>query len=160
MTRIQRKLILAITKAYRTTSNFKLHQLLGVLGINQELRLNIEYEERPKEEKRERYLQMMTDEGQTHQEIQETETRELLWFMAGHGPHRAYLKRFGIEETDSCRLCETDAAETPLHLMTECAATRSMMPANENDPTQAEEAIVAVVHAIYKKRRELEMTNE
>ena len=47
-----------------------------------------------------------------HSEIQETDSRELLWFMAGHKQRRSYLKRIGIEEKDSCRLCGQKVSET------------------------------------------------
>lgn len=83
LTRIQRKIILAITRAYWATTNYRLHRFLGILDINEEM--NIELEERSREEKEERYAQLLADEGRTYNEIKNTSSKESLWFMAGRG---------------------------------------------------------------------------
>lgn len=160
LTQIQRRVLLAITKAYRTTSNFKLHKLLGVLDINKEFELNVEHQELNGEERKAKYMEMLEDGGELHREIENTETRELLWYLSGHGPFRSYLKRFGIDESDECRLCEKGTAETPMHLLRECEATRAMMPEDENSLDQIEETIRAITLELYRKRREIERAKE
>lgn len=108
-------------------------------------------------------MAMLEDGGELHKEIENTERNtqgELLWYLSGHGPFRSYLKRFGIEESDECRLCEKGPAETPEHLLRECEATRAIMPENENHLDQIEESIRAITLELYRRRREIERARE
>ena len=131
-----------------------MQKLLGVLDINRELELDAAHNNLPKDERRSKYQELLDDKGELHRELENTETKELLWFLAGHGPYRTYLKRFNIVATDECRLCRSKSAESPEHLLKECEATRRVMPEDENDLDQVEETVQRIVLELYRIERQ------
>lgn len=153
LTRIQRRIILAITRCYRTTSNKKIQQLLGVLDLNEELRHRIEHKESDKLDARKAYDEKCEEKNKLHQEIELTDSKELLWFLSNHGPHRTYLKRFGLSDVETCRLCGTRSAETVEHLTRDCESTAPFMPSDLNDLTGICRAVEQIVSELRKRDR-------
>ena len=153
ITRIQRRIILALTRCYRTTSNVKLQRLLGVLDLNKELQFAIDHNGADRETKRKAYDSLMEEQNQLYYEIQETRSKELLWFLSNHGPHRAYLRRFNLTDAESCRLCKSHSTETIEHLMRECEATASWLPEDKDDMEAWTEAIERIVGELRRNDR-------
>lgn len=150
LTRIQRRIILALTRCYRTTSNIKLQKLIGVLDLNDELQHGIEHCNTTKTDKRKTYDAKIEDENRLHYEIEETDSKELLWFLSNHGPHRSYLKRFGLTEEESCRLCKSRSTETVEHLMRDCDATADWFPSDQSDLVGICRAVERIVGELRK----------
>ena len=78
LTRIQRKTLLALAEAYRTTSNHKLHEIMGVLDLNTEFEFARESAGIDKATRRDQYVQRLEDGGDRHHEIEETKSKVMI----------------------------------------------------------------------------------
>ena len=156
LTSVQRQILIALTGAYRTTSSFKLQNVMGVLDISEEIRFKRENEAKSSDEKKINYKERLREESkELYDELEESETKELIWFVVNHGPFRTYLKRFGLDSNETCRLCGHRCLETPEHLLRECEATREFMRIeDESELGELEAAIRRVVCEIYRKTRD------
>lgn len=95
-----------------------------------------------------------SNQSRTIEENIDIRSKELLWFLSNHGPHRAYLKRFGLAEEESCRLCKTLSTETIEHLLRDCEATATWLPADKDDVEACSEAIERTVCELRKCERQ------
>ena len=160
LTRIQRKTLLALTGAYRTTSNHKLHEIMGVLDLNAEFEFARESAGIDKATRRDQYVQRLEDGGERHHEIEETKSKVMIWYLTGHGPFRIYLNRFGLSQETSCRLCGSHQDESPEHLVRECDETSTLRPLDENDVLEVESMLKSITRMIYRAERAIKASEE
>ena len=125
---LQRRVLRAITGAYKNVSTVKLFELTGVLPIETEMRIRSETRKIGRAERagRRHELRMRWKNGREsvfefspNFEINEIRNRESIWCMTETGPFRRFLKKIGKLDDDTCRLCGL-SAETAQHLLYEC----------------------------------------
>ena len=128
ITRTQRRVLKAITGAYRNANSSKILEITNELPIEKELEIlsstmNLCREERgiKRDELREgwrseRELNYEMSEGFEFEQIRR---RETVWCLTETGPFRSFLLKIGKEEEDTCRLCG-EAPETAQHLLFSC----------------------------------------
>ena len=144
LTRVQRRMLLALTRAYRTTSNAKLQKIMGVLDLNEEFELALESERKCGKGGGLTYDERADLEW--FSEIQTSTGREIVWFLTGHGPFRSYLFRFGLSKESTCRLCKSKQTETPEHLVRECE--QAVRPINIKDIGEVETCLRELVRKL------------
>ena len=84
-------------------------------------------------EKKSKYKRLREEKKELYGELNESEIKELIWFVVNHGPFRKYLKRLRLYTSDTCRLCG-HCLETPEHLVKESDETREIVRIeDEND---------------------------
>ena len=136
LNRAQRKPLLAITRAYKSTSYEKLFLVTGLVTYELEAirkRMSTEKEKELGrklncEEKRE-IDDLLNRENQKNYtkklnvdikpDFRGAICPELVYILTGHGPFRSHLKRIGVEEADECRLCSA-GRETVEHFQAGC----------------------------------------
>ena len=110
----QRKTLLSLSKAYRTTSTVKLKSLFRVIDLNKQIEF-LEYDSGTRESKIKEEL-VACDLNVNYGQVR---CKELIWFIVDHGPFRSYLFRFNLADDDTCRFCLEDV-ESPSHLLFSC----------------------------------------
>ena len=63
-------------------------------------------------EKKSKYESLREEKKELYDELNESEIKELIWFVVNHGPFRKYLKRLRLYTSDTCRLL-FENARTP-----------------------------------------------
>ena len=138
LNRAQRMPLLAITRAYRTTSYEKLFKITGVISFELEVLRRRMIHDKSSELKR----KLTEDENREIDEVLRWENGknsvkklnvdirvefrneicpELIWVLTGHGPFLSYLHRFGRAEGKECRLC-CEEDESVQHFQEGCSA--------------------------------------
>lgn len=87
-------------------------------------------------------------DGEARHEVDygQLRSRELAWFITGHGPFAVYLFRFNLINDDTCRFCG-DERESPEHLLFDC---RQFERQPTNDLKELEAKAKRIVSEIYK----------
>ena len=83
---MQRKVLLCLSGAYRTTSTVKLQRLFRVIDLDKQ----IERKNLSKESRTELYNNELIENNFTV-DYSEVRSKEFRWFILGHGPFRSYL---------------------------------------------------------------------
>ena len=126
---------LCLAGAYHTTSLDKLKRLFNVVDIVDVVRAMCGFGTN-------------ADGAETDVDYGQMKSRELAWFITGHGPFNAYLHRFNLSESEICRFCG-DHSETPEHLLFDC---RRFEQQHTSDLRELEAKAKFVVREIYKMR--------
>ena len=138
MNRAQRKPLLAITRAYKTTSYEKLFMVTGVISFE----LEAIKKKMMREKSRELERRLTREEIGEIDEVLRWENAknftkklnvemriefrndicpELVYVLTGHGPFRAFLNKIGRAEETECRLCGEEE-ESVRHFQEGCEA--------------------------------------
>ena len=157
----QRRILRAITGAYRCASTAKLLEITNELPAEIELRISDEVKRLPKEErvaKREELSRKWRSEQESNYEMSaafdpgQIKRKETIWCMTETGPFRKFLVKIGKADDEGCRLCG-DATETAQHLLFECERARPEAKLwSEYDTNEFERKSTQLV----KRMRELE----
>lgn len=139
--KMQRKILLSLSRAYRTTSSIKLLNLFGVIDIIEHLKLlNKEKLIRDK-----RINEQLVKQGYDF-DYGEVAYKEFIWLILDHGPHREYLFRMGLDDDPECRFCGEDN-ETSEHLIFNCRRFRDI---ENSDWKEQEKKARLIAYEIYK----------
>ena len=128
--RLQRSALLCLARAYHTTSFEKLKKLFNVEDIVTTVKAMCG---QPTDANGEERLEV--DYGQLR-------SRELVWFITGHGPFAVYLFRFNLADEDTCRFCYEER-ETPEHLLFDCRRFEQQ-PTNELRELEAKARYITI----------------
>lgn len=137
---MQRKFLLSVSGAYRTTSDYKLYKILNVLPLDLEIQMFLEKQnikktapntltKTYKDKLNELYKRRLLDEaGQIDFKINviieqsnfiKFLTPEIVQLLTGHGPFGDYLTKLKLIENDICTICKSEK-ETVEHLTLRC----------------------------------------
>ena len=122
---MQRKVLLALTRCYRTKSYKKLYGVMGVLDLP----------------------------GEVHQLLKSSTRKETLWCIIQHGPFRAHLRRIVVKKRDECRFCAGEA-ESVEYLLNICPKFRYLKLdelSNETDLGELESRIAEFTKEIWRQ---------
>ena len=136
---LQRKFLIAISSAYRTTSKLKLYKLLDILPLDleiakfldqQQLKRSQEITGSVKDKLRQKYRDLAIGElGDAElsfkiqlepAELVRALTPDLVFLLTGHGPYADYLHKRGLTASNTCTICGL-APQTATHLLVNCS---------------------------------------
>ena len=141
--RMQRKMLLCLSGAYRTSSSVKLRRLFQVIELDKNLDLLCKFD---KEERMKRYEEELMRNG-SDVDYSEVRRKELIWFVIGHAPCLAYLKRFHLAEDDICRFCAMEI-EDPEHLLFNCTEFKDLKNSNLKELEMKSKEIVMKIYKL------------
>ena len=126
--KLQRDFLLALTRAYTKTNNFKLLNILGVLSVDDEIVYLNESKNKSEEEKsalkdnllavQERLTEF--DISFDKRLLRDSKRKEVIWFLTGHGPFKSSISNVN----NICRFCNL-FEENPYHLIFTCSFFKS-----------------------------------
>ena len=153
--RIQRSVLLKLSGAYRTSGNTKLLNIFGQLEINRSIILDLKYSKDQKNEKRENYSSELRIQGYSEEDkaLEQSTSKELIWFKLGHGPFLKYLRNIKISEESICSFCNEEE-ESANHLLFECSHFGNLKNINnlrENCIEELDKKARKIVIEIYKR---------
>ena len=138
---LQRNAVLALAGAYPSTNNVKLLNLLGILGLADEITLRQQTRELDAAERKLKRREMVARRSLNgaygggflpNMDLNETTSKEIFHFVTGHGPFVSHSRRFNPELPEQCRFCGV-FEESPEHLLFYCAAFPGLEPHQELD---------------------------
>ena len=144
----QRRILRAITGAYRCASTAKLLEITGELPIDVELKITEEANKLPREErtaKREELRRGWRSGQETHYQLSEKfdtgqiKSKETVWCLTETGPFKRFLKKIGKADDEGCRRCG-GAVESAQHLLFECERSRPESKLSDTYDTREFEA--------------------
>ena len=128
ISKLQRRMLRAVTGAYKNASSSKLLELTKELPIEVELQIRSDTESLEKTERanrrRELRKQWRSEQESSYElsekfDVNHTKRKESIWCLTKTGLFRNFLVKIGLEEDTNYRLCG-DSAETAQHLLFEC----------------------------------------
>ena len=129
----QRSAVLSVTGAYPSTGNSKLLNLLGLLEVNEEIEFREQTKALDSDERKRKRLERIEERRQEGEQygasfecrLGESVSREIFFFLTGHGPFVSHSRRYNDELAVNCRFCGI-FEESLEHLLLHCAAFESL----------------------------------